>query len=309
MERETVTLEAVRWLDALERDDADWDGFTAWLEASPDHRKAYDAVALLDRRIDEQRDRLAAIVPDEEYARPVRRWWAWGGGVSAATAAAIIGLVLLPAGPAEADQIYRTGVGQTRQVALADGSRIALASGSMLTVKPGGQQLALVGTASFSVPHRPDRMLTVQAAGMTIQDIGTRFEVATGEGIARVAVAEGQVSVAAPELAGPVRIERGKRLVVDRAAGVAELKPAAEFASWQRGRLVYEDAPLPLVAAEVGRYAGRHVALAPGLSGRRFSGVLTIGDGSALVEDLARLMELDARADGKAWLLAAHSSR
>ena len=309
MERETVTLEAVRWLDALTRDDADWDGFTAWLEADPDHRAAYNEAALIDARVDAQRDRLAAILPVEAPARSARRRWALGGGVGAAAAAAIAGLVILPAGPAEADQIYRTGQGQTRQVALADGSRIDLASGSMLTVKPGEQQLALDGTASFAVPHRPGRTLTVQAAGMTIQDIGTRFEIATGDKVARVAVAEGQVSVAAPELAGPVTIAHGKRLTVDRVAGVAEVKPAAEFAPWQRGRLVYEDAPLPLVAAEVGRYAGRRVVLAPGLSGRRFSGVLTIGDGSALVTDLARLMDVDARADGKAYRLAVHSGR
>ncbi len=309
MERETVTQEAVRWLDALKRDDADWDGFTAWLEAGPDHRTAYDEAALIDQRIDAQRDRLAVILPADEPARPARRWWAWGGGVGAAAAAAIAGLAILPVGPAETDQVYRTAPGQNHLIALADGSRINLASGSSLTVKPGEQQLALDGTASFAVPHRPGRTLTVQAAGMTIQDIGTRFEVVTGDKVARVAVAEGQVSVAAPELAGPVRIVQGKRLTVDRAAGVAELKSSAEFAAWQRGRLVYEDAPLPLVAAEVGRYAGRRVLLAPALSSRRFSGVLTIGDGSAMVEDLARLMDVDARADGKAYRLAAHSSR
>src|SRR5699024_850417 len=151
------------------RDDADWTGFTAWLEASPDHRAAYNEAALIDERVDAQRDRLAAILPTEEApAQPARSWWAWGGA-GVAAAAAVTGLLVLPAGPAEADQIYRTGPGQTRQVALKDGSRIALASGSTLTVKPGQRQLALDGTASFAVPHDPRRTLTVQAAGMTIQ--------------------------------------------------------------------------------------------------------------------------------------------
>lgn len=307
LEKARITEEAVSWLDALKRDAADWDGFTRWLEADPAHRDAYDSVALLDERIDAHRDTLAAVLPaDAGSARPARKWLAWGGGLGAAAAAAIAGLVLLPAAPAEADQVFSTAAGQNRVVTLADGSRIDLASASTLTVRAGGTRLALAGTASFVVPHRPDRALTVDAGGLTVQDIGTTFEIATGGPAVRVAVAEGQVSVAAPELANPVQVGGGRKLVVDRAAGTAELAPVRDYASWKRGRLVYDNAPLRLVAAEVGRYAGRRVILAPDLAERRFSGVLTIGDGSQLVSDLAQLMEVDARGDGAAVRLVAH---
>lgn len=306
MNQERITEEAVRWVDALKRDDADWDGFTRWLEASPAHREAYDSAALLDERIDAHREALAAVLPgDEAPARPARKWLAWGGGAGAAAAAVVAGLMLLPNAAGQTDQVFRTGPGQLKTIALADGSRVELASATTLTVKAGGERLALDGTASFVVPHRPDRTLTIEAAGLTIQDIGTRFEVATGAQTARVAVADGEVSVAAPELANPVRIEGGRKLIVDRSRGLAELRPVRDFASWKQGRLVYDNAPLPLVAAEVGRYSGRRVALAPELAGRRFSGVLTIGDGSQLVGDLARLMDLDARGDGAAVRLVA----
>src|SRR5207237_6560395 len=104
-----------------------------------------------------------------------------------------------------------------------------------------------------------------------------------------------------------VRVNGGKKLVVDQQTGVAELRPARDFASWTRGRLVYDNAPLPLVAAEVGRYSGQRVVLARDLAGRRFSGVLTIGDGSQLVGDLARLMDMDARGNGAAVRLVARA--
>lgn len=306
MDRAGITEQAVGWLDALKRDDADWDGFTRWLEADAAHREAYDGIALLDERIDEHRDTLAAVLPaDAPPARRTGRWLAWGGGLGAATAAAVAGLVFLPLAPAEADQVFRTAAGQSRAVTLADGSRIDLASASTLTVKAGGERLALAGTASFMVPHRADRTLTIDAGGLTVQDIGTTFEVATGGPAVRVAVAEGQVSVSAPELAAPVRVAGGRKLVVDRAAGTAELAAVHDYASWKRGRLVYDNAPLQLVAAEVGRYAGRRVALAPELANRRFSGVLTIGDGSQLVSDLARLLQVDARGGGDAVRLGA----
>ncbi|HYZ47961.1 MAG TPA: FecR domain-containing protein [Sphingomonas sp.] len=309
MNDDTIFEEAVEWVAALKRDDADWNAFTHWLEAAPTHRDAYDAMALLDERIDAQRATLATLLmPEEPPARLARTWWLWSGGAGIATAAALAGLMLLPA-PASKEQVYRTAPGQTQEIALADGSDIRLASASSLSVKDGGRQLALEGTASFDVPHRPDRSLTIEAGGLSIQDIGTRFEVATGGQAVRVAVADGQVAVAAPELSQPVRVSGGKKLVVDRAAGTAELRPMGEFASWRHGRLVYDNAPLPLVAAEVGRYAGRHVTLSPELASRRFSGVLTIGDGNRLVGDLANLMQLDARADGTVVRLAGHSGR
>jgi len=40
--------EACDWHAALASDDADFDAFTDWLEASPDHAHAYDQVIELD---------------------------------------------------------------------------------------------------------------------------------------------------------------------------------------------------------------------------------------------------------------------
>ena len=45
---EDIHDQAWHWHIALSGEDADWDGFTAWLEANPAHRSAYNEVALLD---------------------------------------------------------------------------------------------------------------------------------------------------------------------------------------------------------------------------------------------------------------------
>ncbi|MFD1611956.1 FecR family protein [Sphingomonas tabacisoli] len=305
MTDERIIDEAIAWHQALNSDDADWDGFTQWLEADSAHREAFDSIALLDDRITAHREALAVILPAEDIRAPRRRWWAWGGaGAAIAAAAAAILMV-----PAEApDQIFSTRYGESRTVALKDGSSIQLASASKLQVSDGGKQLALDGTASFDVPHRRDRTLTVQAGDLSIQDIGTRFEVVTGTGVARVSVAEGAVSVSAPTLDHPVRLTSGNKLLYDPAHDVAEMAPIQEFASWKKGRLVYDNAPLALVAAEVGRYARREVVLDRALADRRFSGVLKIGDGSGLVGDLARLMDVDVHSQGTALRLVDRNS-
>jgi transmembrane sensor len=50
--------------------------------------------------------------------------------------------------------------------------------------------------------------------------------------------------------------------------------------------------PLPLVAADISRYAGVEVEVAPSLRDREFSGTFVIGDGEAALRDLSRLMGL-----------------
>lgn len=67
---ERLLDQASRWHRALADDDADWDGYIAWLEADPRHRRAFDRVALTERLIDEHRDRLLAILSDDDGMAP-----------------------------------------------------------------------------------------------------------------------------------------------------------------------------------------------------------------------------------------------
>jgi transmembrane sensor len=151
----------------------------------------------------------------------------------------------------------------------------------------------------------------VHAGGIDVRDIGTRFELSTSNASVMVLVAEGQVALASPSLAQPVKLAAGKRALVDSATQSVAITPAdvQEFASWRRGRLSYDDAPLALVAADIGRYAGEAVTIDPALAGRRFTGVLTIGDGSRLADSLAQIMGLDVRREGNRIRLVAGRGR
>ena len=50
---ERLLDEALAWRAALESDDADWDGYTLWLEADARHREAFDQIALTERIVDD----------------------------------------------------------------------------------------------------------------------------------------------------------------------------------------------------------------------------------------------------------------
>jgi transmembrane sensor len=290
---------AARWHLASVRDDMDWDGFTAWLEADPSHRSVYDEIALADelagRCPPEALPEPAAA--DAESAPPRSRWPLWAGGALAATLAA---LLIIPQVNGPRTVTYLAGR-DARTIALADGSRIILAPSSRLTASgAGAQELTLEGGALFDIRHDPRRVMTIRAGGIEVADIGTRFEIQATPGAVRVEVGEGAVRIAGDALAAPVRLAAGKRFAFDRTHARATISAVSrtDVGEWREGRLTFDDAPLTLVAEDLLRYADAKMVLSPALAERRFSGTLSIRDGDAAIRDVAQIMGLRLVRDG-----------
>ena len=295
--------EAVAWHIALERDDCDWDGFTEWLEASSDHREAFDEIAALEDKIDRARAALAdhfhAETLETDVASPRRRRWIVLALGAAAAAVALISLP--PMSDNNGEIAFQTGVGQSRLITLPGGSHIKLASASRLSIgKNSRQEMTLDGAALFDIRHDPSRTLIIHAGHFDIADIGTRFEVTAKDDNFYVAVAEGSLSISASEMEQPVVLKGGQRFVFAQGFDTAEKGTVVpgDVGSWQSGRLVYQNAPLSLVVADINRYAPTKVLADPAVVGQRFSGVLTIGDGSELAENLQQFMGLSSRREG-----------
>jgi transmembrane sensor len=306
-DEDRIITEAAAWHAATNDDAMDWTAFTAWLEADPRHACVYDEVALADSLIDEHgpalfpaRDSGAVGGATAEPEVMVDRRPAWGRWAGVAIAASLAAVFLIPQFR-DRPTVYQTQDAPQR-VALADGSSVTLAPHSRLSIANHGQTLALTGGAWLDIRHDPTRALSITAGPLEIRDIGTRFDIQTQAKSVRVAVAEGQVTVASQALAQPIRLEHGRSLLFDSAEGTALVRsqPAPEIGAWRSGRLSYEDTPLPLVLDDLSRYAGVHVTLPEGLRSRHFSGSLIISDGDAAIRDLAQVMDLalDRTTDG-----------
>jgi len=304
--------EALAWHASLAGDDADWLGFTRWLEADPSHRTEFDAVALTDRMLAEHRPALRqvlAVVPTRSgWITPPRKW-------AAASAAAVLAVVGLSASvflKQPADSVYATGIGQSRQIALGDGIAIDLAPSSRLIAKGGDpERLELAqGEAFFKVDHDPDRALRIKAGSYSLTDIGTSFSVNTAPRAITVSVSEGRIAVV-PAGGTSVNVNAGQQLVAMPDDGTIRLQPVGRdnVASWRQGRLVYDNTPLAIVASDISRYSGTLVVVEPGISARSFSGVLTIGDGSRLVATLSDLMAVPYVREGDRVRLGAGTAR
>jgi transmembrane sensor len=294
---ERVLDQAIAWQQALAHDDADWDGYLAWLEADPLHALAFDEIALLDRIVDERSDDLKPLIaPAVVPLRRERRPWLYGS-LAAAIAVAVAVPVLRP----HPDMVYTTATGQTRHVALGGGTAVDLAPATTL-IALGGDPARLrlaQGEAFFAVDHDPNRKLSIQAGDYAVSDIGTKFGVNLAPEAVTVAVSEGNLSVT-PKGGTATRISAGQQLMAggaDHATRVASVA-SRDVGSWRQGRLVYNNVPLTMVAADLARYSGKSVAVDRAIRDREFSGVLTIGDGSRLFENISDLMGVSYEADG-----------
>lgn len=190
-----------------------------------------------------------------------------------------------PAGPAGvtavAAQTFATGVGERDSLWLADGSFVLLGPGSRLRVAAGygaaRREVELAGEAYFEVAPDAARPFVVRSGAATIRDLGTAFAVRQDAGGAvRVAVTEGTVELsAAAAQAGAVVLQAGDRGVLppDGRAAVAQRAAALDDdLAWTRGELVFVDAPLERVAAELRRWYGVELRVDdPALTGRHLT--------------------------------------
>ena len=302
---EEIAAQAAAWVVRLHADDvtvADWDAAAVWLGADPVHQRAFDEAEGLWRAADELRRVQAAPVVDLARHRQrrsglSRRWLVAAPAMAAAVAAAVLLAPLLQSSPAV---VYRTMPGETRKVALEDGSTVQLNGGSTLSVKmERGRRLVHMDQAEavFDVAHDAGRPFLIDVGESQVRVVGTAFNIRRSAGETEVSVLRGVVEVS--DLDAP---SRKVRLTVGQAVRRADAddQMAVESvdvrtaAAWTQGRRAYDDRPLSEIAADLSRAFATPVAVAPDAANLRFSGVLLLDDEAAVIERLERFLPIKA---------------
>ena len=298
--------QAIDWL-VRQRDPAfvDWDGFADWLAEDTAHAEIYDALASLDRDLDAlpPETRPSIVIGQESPRRPSRRIW-FGGAVAAALVAVIAAPQLDLFG--DPNRI-ETAAGEHRAITLADGSKIEINGSSVVELDKDRPRFARLasGEAMFHVVHREGDPFVVEAGAARVVDLGTAFNVVRRDRMTSVAVSEGVV------LYNPgrdkVRVEAGQMIDADDGdAAPSAVRPidVANVGGWRSGLLVYNGAPLAVVAEDLKRTAGIDVAVAPGAEGQSFRGALIVDkDRARTMADLAALSGTKAERRGDGWVL------
>lgn len=302
---------ALDWLiRQCDPDFADWDGFVAWLEADPANAAIYQMMAAADAdAADVLRTAPAPRATATVGTLPRRRFMGWtGGALAASLMAGISGYTLLQTRPEPYS--IQTAAGERRTVTLADGSRIDLNGGTRITLDRRNERLATLdrGEALFTVVHDDHRPFLVKAAGADLRDVGTVFNVINDRGLLSVAVAEGAV-IYNPD-AEAVALNAGHTLTVHEGDAVVTLGEADPDAmtAWRQDRLVYEGAPIGIVAGDIARNLGVSISAAPDVATRPFRGVITLDrETDRFLARLGPLLDVSVRRGEQGWVLTAKS--
>ncbi|HEV8264720.1 MAG TPA: FecR domain-containing protein [Gemmatimonadales bacterium] len=196
-----------------------------------------------------------------------RPWWRapWPRQV-AATIAVLLAASLLwrlprPAGPSRS---FATARGQLSSLTLPDGSRALLGVDTRLRVPRDygirQRMVDLDGEAYFVVEHDARRPFIVRTPRGSTEDLGTEFAVRAyrQEGAVQVVVVEGRVALRGPNGADSVLVtlRPRERAVLDSGgkATVTRDVTLAHSLAWTRGTLLFDDAPLGGVIAQLERW-------------------------------------------------------
>ncbi|MCO7515626.1 FecR family protein [Pseudomonas guariconensis] len=286
-----------------------------WLAAHPRHREEYEQLGRLWQAADLiPRQHLEALCQPEPVQRlplPRRRLLRQALAAGVALAALGLGWSGWQYQRLNHHADLQTALGERRQVELPDGSHLELNGGTHLQVafSSGRRQVLLTaGEAMFSVAHDVDRPFVVDTAQGSVTVTGTRFDVRLDPERTRVAVEQGSVRVrgAGDSLA---QLKAGQGSHIDRQGKVAApyAVDAAALTAWRQGKLVFDNATLEEVVAEVSRYRAQPLRVAPGkAAGLRLSSTFSVDDTDALLRALPSILPVAIKTygDGSSEIIA-----
>jgi transmembrane sensor len=298
---QAIEAEAARlYLKARASDAADdWNAAYAWVAENPAHGFAFakaEAGWELAERLNElpasQNDvpELQTVIPQAE-ARPLigrRRLL-----VGLATAAAAIGVASTVALRLfDTVDHYRTALGETRTVRLADGSLIHLNTNSSVEValRDDIRSIKLLrGEARFDVAHDAKRPFIVNADGTLVRAVGTMFNVRLRTDVTELTVIEGIVAVRNGDSAVR-RIESGRSAAVRSGSiAVTHLEPAKikQRIAWQDGMVEFEGDTLAQAVEEFNRYRATPLVIGdPEIASLRVGGAFRLDRSQDFVDAL-----------------------
>lgn len=285
---------AIAWFVRLHDEQAgpeDRKAFDAWLDESPANRAAWRELEQIWGSLDLVREKPVAQIAPPVAARPSRprRPFLPLAAAAALLLAAALGWQMMPAGLLAE---HRSGIGERRVVKLADGSQMELAPSSAadISFSNGLRSVKLIaGEAYFSVARDPNRPFVVEAGRGKVEVLGTAFDVKLrNEDAVEVVVTESAVAVSTAGGA-PVRVQSGQGVSYD-GTGVSPVHPADidSVQAWRQDQLVFHDAPLGTVLAELQRYRRGHIQLlGSGLASRRITAVFDARNTDAALDSIA----------------------
>lgn len=277
-----VLEQAAEWfavLGAPNASIAEREAWQRWLDAAPAHREAWRRV----EEINAQLHALPGVPARAALAAAPRRRRAVKALLLLCAGGGMAGLALRreQAGEylAALNAQHRTGVGEIATLPLPDRTLAWLNTDSAADVAYGEAQRRIVLRRgeillhSGHDGHLPARPLVVEARGVRLRALGTRFAVRMTEQGTRLAVYQGAV-----EVGGQSVVPAGSQVdIIDGRLGALTLAHE-DSSAWSRKLLIATQMRLETFLAELARYRHGHVSCDPSLADLRLVGSYPLND-------------------------------
>ncbi|GAB4058882.1 FecR domain-containing protein [Uliginosibacterium sediminicola] len=289
--------EAADWLVRLAEADAseaDRQACLQWSQRSAAHARAWQRAQRLLHKLGAVPVELAMPALD----RPQRN----SRGRALATLGKLaLGLAALPMGwqlwrvreQAGWFADYRTQVGQSQRVALADGGQLLLNTDSAIDVRPASDHCALQLHCGEVLVEAGRQPLRLQTRHGRIDARGGRFVLRVLEAHARLDVLDGAVRVTPAALGQTQTVHAGQRVHFSAAqlAG-PHASDAVAATAWTHGMLLADKMTLAELASELERYRRGLIHCDAALAGLRVSGAFPVGSEAATERTFAMLSSI-----------------
>lgn len=205
---------------------------------------------------------------------------------------------------------HATGLGERRQIRLADGGSLWLNTDSAIDVdyRADLRRIKLIA-GEILIDTAPDtqspaRPFVVDTAEARLRALGTRYSVYQEDGASIVAVFDGAVSVEPLQAGAPsLLLHAGQQSRVTRTRAGAAAPADEARRSWSDGLIVAENMRLGDFIAELSRYRRGHLACAPEVADLRIVGAYAVADTDRVLAALAATLPVRIRASLPWWVV------
>ncbi len=265
---ESVLQQAAEWFALLRSGDAseiDRENWQRWLAQHVSHQKAWGFVEAISQRFDpvqsENSKHAAVKAFQTAHSKLIKRRQVLNG-IAIVVGSGLLGWLgarhqLMPDSVLAWAADYRTSIGEVREIAMVDGTRIWLNTASALNVdyQPSLRRLhllegeILIQTAADSI-----RPFVVDSEHGRMRALGTRFTVRQIDDATYLSVFEGAVEVR-PQGTDLIRIIRAGQQIRFTETFISENMPVeGAREAWSKHILLAEDMSLQDVIKELNRY-------------------------------------------------------
>jgi transmembrane sensor len=309
------------FLDEVDREAQDWamrfaagsadraelEIFKRWSARDPAHAEAFaracrlwDSIEPASAILAAQREAKLPAPKRQIGLRPGRR--AFIGGALAASAAAAAYVVIRPPlglwpSLTELTADYRTGVGEQRNISLADGPSVGLNTRTSIALRPaaaGAERIELIAGEAVITAHRDmRRVVDVIAADGHATATDAIFNMRYEETTVCTTCVTGEIEV---ERRGrSARLRAGQQIIYSpNGFGMVTSVDLAVVTAWNNGMLVFHATPLSEAIAEINRYRSGRIILTNAALGRRlFNARFRIENIDGVVKQIQQIFDAD----------------